>query len=206
MLGAVVAAGILVAAAVTFGGDDEPDPAAQQISITVPTNPGPPGERGGPVVRRTAPPTSTPTPSPTPTLSPTQPPAQESPTAPPEIAAPAPQPRPSDTPAPPAPAVPTAPAPLAFTEFTENRGANLVGVEVVMSATLSMTGEAGSTASVTYGWRDVGPVTFDDRGRATVEIDRSTLLLIPGNARIRAEYTDGTESEPIEMRRDDIGG
>ena len=73
-----------------------------------------------------------------------------------------------------------------------------------LSYTLAMTGEPESTASVRYGWREVGSVTFAPDGSATIDIDRSTLLLIPGNARIRAEYSDGTAGDPIEVRRNDL--
>ncbi|UNK70803.1 hypothetical protein [Microbacterium sp. H1-D42] len=134
------------------------------------------------------------------------------PAAAPEAPAPAPKPRASAPPTPkpsasasaPSPAVPATPEPLAFTGITENRGPNPIGVEVVQSYTLSTTGEPGATASVTYGWKDAGSVTFAADESATLDIDRSVLLLIPGNARIRAEYSDGTTGDAIEARRKSI--
>lgn len=207
---AVAVAGIAVALALSATLGSQPAPVAEeQPSVAVPSTSGLPGERGGPFVRRTAPPSIPPQPTPTEAAVPSPAPdaepepVREAPAAPPESASQTPL---SSTPAPAAPVAPTAPAPLAFTGITDNRGENAFGNEVVMTRTLSMTGEPGSTASVQYGWLDAGTVTFDDDGTAALEIDRSTLLLMPGNTRISAEYSDGTDGDPIEVRRNDIAG
>ncbi|REJ06403.1 hypothetical protein DY023_06395 [Microbacterium bovistercoris] len=203
--GGLVVAGIVATTIMLASGGRPVSVADAQDSLTVPYTPGQSGEYGGPVTRSTPPPSSAPTP--TATVSPVQEPApvQESPAPAPESKAPAPKPTRSTPPAPPSPSAPVAPAPLAFTGITENRGDNAIGIEIVKSYTLTMTGEPGSTASVEYGWKDAGSVTFDAAGRASLDIGRSVLTLIPGNPRVRAEYSDGTEGDPIEMRRKDIG-
>ncbi|MFE6735850.1 hypothetical protein [Microbacterium sp. NPDC057650] len=207
--GAIVVIGIVVGTIAIVSGDGEPAPVARdQASISAPSDSVLPGERGGPVPVRTAPPTTTPTP----TAAPVVPPAQAEPSEPPVTQAPAPAPKPvprpsapsAPKPRPSAPATPAAPAPLAFPLIKENRGENWLGIEVLQSYTLSITGQPGSTADVKYGWKDAGTVTFDAAGRATIDIGRSVLDLIPGNALVRAEYSDGTEGDAIEMRRKDI--
>ncbi|UJP09461.1 hypothetical protein L2X99_13655 [Microbacterium sp. KUDC0406] len=214
---AVVAGVILTTIALVSGGGEQAPVARERTSITVPSTSGLPGERGGPAVRRTAPPSSAPAATVPPVSAPvvSAPPQDDDSSADrAERDESAPQPRPSAPPASspseptprPSPAAPAAPAPLAFTDIAENPGKNLLGMEIVDSYTLSMTGQPGSTAGVTYGWKDAGSVTFDAAGRGAIDIGRSVLDLIPGNARVRAEYSDGTEGDPIEMRRKDIGG
>ncbi|MFE6996322.1 hypothetical protein ACFVAE_10220 [Microbacterium sp. NPDC057659] len=209
--GAIVVAGIVVGTiAIVSGGGEAAPVARDQASLTAPSDSVLPGERGGPAPVRTAPPTATPAPTPVPV--PVVPPAQAAPSEPPATRAPAPDPAPKSPPSAPsapkpAPSTPSTPAaapPLAFTGIKENRGPNLIGIEIVTSYTLSMTGQPGSTADVTYGWKDAGSVTFDPDGRATLDIGRSVLDLIPGNPNVRAEYSDGTEGDPIEMSRKDI--
>lgn len=213
--GAVVVAGIVVSTiAIVSGGGEPASVARDQASLTAPSDSGLPGERGGPAPVRTAPPTSAPTPTPTVAPVPAPSPVRQAPSAPPATRGPAPKPRPSAPPAPapkpseptPAPSAstPAAPVPLAFTGIEENRGDNAIGINIIKSYTLSMTGQPGSTADVKYGWKAAGTVTFDAAGRGTIDIGRSVLDLIPGNALVRAEYSDGTEGDPIEMRRKDI--
>src|SRR5690606_13071862 len=145
----------------------------------------------------TAPGTTHPDPS-TPPDSGTVNPAPE-PSAP---APPAPAPAPAPAPNPPAPK-PAAPAPLAFTGLTENRVTLLV-IPLLSSYTLSLSGEPGSKASVTYGSLPAGSVTFDDGGRATLTIGGSLLGIGLSNPIIRAKYTDGTAGAAVETRRDSI--
>lgn len=123
------------------------------------------------------------------------------PSTPPSEAPPAPAPAPP-APNPPAPQ-PAAPAPLAFTGLTENN-VTLLGIPLLSSYTLSLSGEPGSTASVTYGSLPAGSVTFDGSGRATLKIGGSLLGIELSNPIIRAKYTDGTAGAAVEARRDSI--
>ncbi|MDR2999311.1 MAG: hypothetical protein LBU78_14450 [Microbacterium sp.] len=211
--GTLVVVGIVVGTIAIVSGGGEPAPVARdQASITAPSDSGLPGERGGPTPVRTSPPTAVPTPTAVPV--PVVPPAQQAPSDPPVTRAPDPAPKPkpkpqpsapsAPKPAPSAPSTPAAPVPLAFALIKENRADHWLGIEVLQSYTLSMTGQPGSAAAVKYGWKDAGTVTFDATGRGTIDIGRSVLDLIPGNALVRAEYSDGTEGDAIEMRRKDI--
>ncbi|MGN8026297.1 hypothetical protein [Microbacterium sp. 22242] len=116
--------------------------------------------------------------------------------------APAPAPVPGD--AGPAPAPPAAPAPLAFTGLTRNETVGLLGIRLLQSYTLSLTGQPGSAVSVTYRSTNVGSVTFDGSGRASLTFGEGLVALDLGDPLVRAAYTDGTPGEPIEARRSDI--
>jgi|GEM_PF-3508619 len=142
---------------------------------------------------------------PAPSTPPAQdPPAQEPPAAEPAPAPPAPHPSPSPSPSsPPATPPPATPKPLAFTGLTENR-VTLLGIPLLSSYTLSLSGEPGSRASVTYGLLSAGSVTFDGNGRATLKIGGSLLGITLSNPIIRAKYTDGTAGAAVEARRDSI--
>jgi hypothetical protein len=118
----------------------------------------------------------------------------------PEPSAPAsPAPAPAPAPAP----QPAAPPPLAFTGLTENKVTLLV-IPLLSSYTLSLSGEPGSKASVTYGSLPAGSVTFDDGGHTTLTIGGSLLGIELSNPIIRAKYTDGTAGAAVEARRDSI--
>lgn len=128
-------------------------------------------------------------------------------------AAPTPDPSPSAPPAPqPAPPAPNPPttspgpasaAPLAFTGLTEDR-VTVLGLPLLSSYALSLSGEPGSRASVTYGSLPAGSVTFDGSGRATLTIGRTLLGITLSNPVIRATYSDGTAGSAVEARRDAI--
>lgn len=107
---------------------------------------------------------------------------------------------PTSTPSPPAPA----PKPLAFAGLQENYTLNLLGIKLIGSYTLSLTGQPGATASVTYGSNDVGAVKFDSSGRASIKIGSSLVDLKLSNPLIRVAYSDGTAGSAIEARRDSI--
>ncbi|WP_309127221.1 hypothetical protein [Microbacterium sp.] len=116
-----------------------------------------------------------------------------------------------DTPAPspsapapaPAPPPPTAtPAPLRFTGLTANYALSLLGVRLLSSYTLSLSGEPGATASVTYGGRSAGSVTFGGDGHASLNIGGDLLDL--SDPMVRATYSDGTNGAAIEAPRDSI--
>lgn len=156
-----------------------------------PESPGPGTIEPGPT---TPPDSGTVTPAPTPSTSPAPPAPAPQPTPKP----PAPQP----TPNPPAPQ-PATPKPLAFTGLTENK-VTLLGIPLLSSYTLSLSGEPGSKASVTYGSVAAGSVTFNSSGRATLNIGGSLLGLKLSNPIIRAAYSDGTAGAAIEARRDSI--
>lgn len=137
---------------------------------------------------------STPAPStPAPAPAPSQPAPQQ----------PAPQPAPEPTPQQPAPQPPAAPQPLRFTGLVEHY-TSVLFIRLLSSYTLSLSGEPGATASVSYGSRPAGSVTFDDSGRATLTLGKSLVDLGLTDPIIRAAYSDGTEGAVIEARRDSI--
>ncbi|ALX66075.1 hypothetical protein [Microbacterium sp. XT11] len=105
------------------------------------------------------------------------------------------------TPAPTDPA--TAPAPLGFAGLTSDF-VEVLGIKLIGSYTLSLTGQPGATASVTYGGRSVRSVTFDAAGRATATVGRSLVDLGLSNPTIRVAYTDGTAGAAIEAPRDSL--
>ena len=96
------------------------------------------------------------------------------------------------------------PKPLAFTGLTENRAVSLLGIGILSSYTLSLSGEPGSTAAVSYGGNPAGSVTFNSSGRGSVTLGGSLLNLNLSNPIIRAEYSDGTSGKAIQARRDSI--
>ena len=126
-----------------------------------------------------------------------EPPNQPPPPPPPPPNPPQNPPPPQDPPPP-----PVAPDPLAFVGLQATHTVNLLGITMLSSYTLTVSGEPGSTASVTYGSRTAGSVTFDRDGRASLEVGGSLLGLV--NPVVRVAYTDGTPGEPIEARRDAI--
>lgn len=136
--------------------------------------------------------------TPAPEPAPAPPPAPSPPPAP----APAPQPAPS-APNPPAATPPAAAAPLAFTGLTENRVA-LLGIPLLSSYTLTLSGQPGARASVTYGSLPAGSVTFDGSGRAALTIGGTLLGIRISDPVIRASYSDGTEGAAVEARRSAI--
>lgn len=142
----------------------------------------------------------------------TPPPTTSSPAPQPSTPAPQPTPKPSQptpkpsqpAPQPTTPPPPAAPDPLAFVGLTPNYGFNLLGIRLLSSYTLSLSGEPGSRASVTYASRSAGSVTFDSRGRASLTIGGSLLDTSLSNPLIRVSYSDGTAGAAIEARRDSI--
>lgn len=159
------------------GHPHEPDDTdSAPVSPNVPT-PGAPTDPGS----------GTPSPS-NPSPGPAPAPSQPAP-------APAPEPAPSDPP-------PVhVPKPLAFTNLTENRG--LLGL-ILSSYTLSITGEPGATATVSYGSHAAGSVTFNANGSASITLGTSLIDLGLSNPIIRASYSDGTSGSDIQARRDSI--
>lgn len=145
---------------------------------------------------------STPAPGvPSPAPAPSQPaPPSPAPSQPaPQPSQPAPQPSPQ----PPAPAPPAAPQPLRFTGLVEHY-TSVLFIRLLSSYTLSLSGEPGATASISYGSRPAGSVTFNGSGRASLTLGKSLIDLGLTNPLIRAAYSDGTEGAPIEARRDSI--
>ncbi|MGN7860450.1 hypothetical protein ACTJI8_07705 [Microbacterium sp. 22303] len=104
-------------------------------------------------------------------------------------------------PANPAPA-PAAPAPLAFTGLTENTTLGLLGIRILASDTLSLAGQPGATATVSYGSARAGSVTFDGAGRATLTVNGSLVDL--GDPLITVAYSDGTAGAVLRARRSAI--
>ncbi|MGO4679715.1 hypothetical protein [Microbacterium sp. 2MCAF23] len=113
-------------------------------------------------------------------------------------------PAPAPAPAPAPPQAAAAPAPLAFTGVTPNQTVGLLGIRILSSYTLSLSGQPRSTASVTYGGAPAGSVTFDGSGRASITVGAGALDLGIGNPMITAAYADGTAGEPIQARRNSI--
>lgn len=122
----------------------------------------------------------------------------------PPSSAPQPAPAPgSPAPANPAPApAPAAPAPLAFTGLTENTTLGLLGIRILASDTLSLAGQPGATATVSYDSARAGSVTFDGAGRATLTVNGSLVDL--GDPLITVAYSDGTAGAVLRARRSAI--
>lgn len=99
---------------------------------------------------------------------------------------------------------PVAPKPLGFESVQKTEKAGLLGIPIVTSYTLSVTGNPGSIASVTYGGNDAGTVTFGADGRGSISFGTSLLGLSLTNPLVRVSYSDGTAGSAIEARRDDI--
>jgi hypothetical protein len=110
---------------------------------------------------------------------------------------------PSTPTAPGAPSQPTpppaAPKPLAFAGLTRNSTIGLLGIRILSSDTLALTGEPGATATVSYGSSPAGSVTFDGSGRATLTAGGSLIDL--GDPVITVAYSDGTAGPAIHARR-----
>ena len=110
-------------------------------------------------------------------------------------------------PQPGSPDTPTAPAaatPLAFTGITPNQTIGLLGIRILSSYTLTLSGQPGSTAAVTYDGSPAGSVTFDGSGRASITVGAGALDLGIGDPLITAAYSDGTPGAPIQARRSAI--
>ncbi|MFB7843725.1 hypothetical protein [Microbacterium sp. NPDC056052] len=97
------------------------------------------------------------------------------------------------------PPAPAAPKPLAFAGLTRNSTIGLLGIRIFSSDTLSLSGEPGATASVSYGSSPTGSVTFDESGRATLTVGGSLIDL--GDPVITVAYSDGTAGTAIHARR-----
>lgn len=104
----------------------------------------------------------------------------------------------------PEPTTPAAPAALSFSGLTKNFTVDLLGVKVLGSYTLSLAGQPGSTASVTYGGRSAGSVTFDEAGRGSLTLGRALVDLGLSDPVIRVAYSDGTAGSPIEASRNSL--
>lgn len=111
-------------------------------------------------------------------------------------------PQPPVPPQPPEPPVPPQPAPLGFTGINQNTTINLLGIRVLSSYTLTLSGEPGQTGAVWYGSTRAGTVTFDGAGRASITLGGSLVNLGLRNPLIRAAYSDG--SGEIQAYRDSI--
>lgn len=113
-------------------------------------------------------------------------------------------------PAAPAPTGPGAPAPgpasqpLSFAGISENHAIGLLGIRILSSYTLSLSGQPGSTASVTYAGSSAGSVNFDSSGRASIILGGALLRTGLDNPTIRVSYTDGTGGAAIQAPRDSI--
>jgi hypothetical protein len=70
---------------------------------------------------------------------------------------------------------------------------------------LTISGNPGSQAIVTYGSADAGTITFGADGSATVTFGKS-LIDLAGltNPLVRVSYSDGTAGSAIESRRDSL--
>ncbi|KJL33650.1 hypothetical protein [Microbacterium azadirachtae] len=95
--------------------------------------------------------------------------------------------------------VPAAPKPLAFAGLTRNATIGLLGIRILSSDTLSLSGQPGATASVSYGSSPAGSVTFDGSGHATLTVGGSLIDL--GDPVIAVAYSDGTAGTAIRARR-----
>ena len=186
--------------------------------ISAPADPNPLGERGlenggPPAPTVTSAPATPPAASAPPVAAlsspaPAAPTADRGPGAAPTQNAPAPVPppgAPSPDPEPTAPTpAPAAPAPLAFTGITANQTVGLLGIRILSSYTLTLSGQPGSTAAITYGGTATGSVAFDASGRTSITVGAGAIDLGIGNPVITAAYTDGTPGAPVQARRNAI--
>ena len=156
----------------------EPSPTREPSEPAEPS----PSEPTEPTEEPSTPPTSEPSQPPSPSLPPTG------------------EPSPPPTSEPPAPA----PDPVRLAGLSENYTLSLLGIKVLGSYTLSVVGEPGSTATVTYGGSAAGSVTFGGSGAASITLGRSLVDLKLSNPLIRVAYSDGTPGAPIEEYRDSI--
>ncbi|GAB3631765.1 hypothetical protein GCM10027421_11180 [Microbacterium shaanxiense] len=132
---------------------------------------------------------------------PASPPGSAAPAAPAVPSSPAPAPAPP-APAPPAPS--PAARPLAFTGISENHAIGLLGIRILSSYTLSLSGQPGATASVVYDGATAGSVTFDAGGRARITLGGSLISAGLRDPVIRVSYTGGTVGADIQATRDSI--
>jgi hypothetical protein len=82
--------------------------------------------------------------------------------------------------------------------------AGLLGIPILTAYTLTVTGNPGSQATVTYGGNGAGTITFGADGRGSISFGTSLLGLSLSNPLVRVEYSDGTAGAAIEARRDSI--
>nr|WP_314842226.1 hypothetical protein [uncultured Microbacterium sp.] len=113
-----------------------------------------------------------------------------------------PPPTTQNPPPPPPTQDPPQPAPLAFAGLQKNYGIKVGPLSVLSSYTLTITGQPGAVATVTYGSTSAGSVTFDGNGRATTTFGGSLINLGLNNPTIRVAYSDGTGA--IEAPRDSL--
>lgn len=102
------------------------------------------------------------------------------------------------------PTTPVVPKPLAFAGAEKSYLLNVLGIKVLGSYTLTVTGNPGSTASVTYGSRNAGTITFGADGRGSLSVGGALLDLGLSNPTIRVAYSDGTAGTAIEAARDSL--
>ncbi|MBO9626439.1 MAG: hypothetical protein J7484_08705 [Microbacterium sp.] len=107
------------------------------------------------------------------------------------------------TPTDPGPSTPPAPKPLGWGTLTKVFAVDALGIKVLGSYTLTLSGNPGSKATVTYGGSTVGTVTFDANGFASKSIG-ALLDLGLTNPKIRVSYSDGTAGSAIEALRDSL--
>ena len=81
---------------------------------------------------------------------------------------------------------------------------SILGIKVLGSYTLSVTGQPGAAASVSYGSSNAGTLRFDGSGRASITLGASLLNLGLTNPTIRVAYSDGTAGSAIEAARDSL--
>lgn len=125
-------------------------------------------------------------------------PSQPAPGPAPTPSQPAPEPsKPAPAPSKPAPPVHVAKS-LAFTGHTEKQAINLLGIKILSSYTVSLSGEPGSTATVRYGSSRAGSVTFNSSGRASITMGGALIRGSTSSTVIRAEYSDGTAGKSIQ--------
>lgn len=152
-------------------------PAGPAAPGSSPSTPGTPGTPTGPANP------GTPT-GPTNPGTPTGPTNPGTPTGPTDPGTPT---GPTDPGTPTGPTTPAAPAPLAFAGISKNYTIGLLGITVLGSYTLGLTGQPGA-----------------GDGRASITLGRSLIDLGLGNPVIRVSYSDGTAGSAIEAARDSI--
>ncbi|RCS57674.1 hypothetical protein [Microbacterium sp. JB110] len=99
------------------------------------------------------------------------------------------------------------PDPLKFGGLQENSTIKVVlgiKIKVLSSYTLTVAGEPGSAAKVTYGGNQAGTIHFDGSGTGSLKVGGRLLDLGISNPTITVAYSDGTKGSSISRKLKDF--
>jgi len=83
-------------------------------------------------------------------------------------------------------------ATLSFVDASPNTAVNFLGIHVLSSYTITLSGEPGDTADIWYDSSHAGSVTFDGDGSASITVGGSLIDLGLSDPLVRAAYADGS--------------